>query len=171
MKESTYKYDFHDVAFSCEGKTINFSQRRYSGRYFFITLFRMKRLLAICFLTIYIASATEISQLLRFPLLIEHYFEHKEKNPALSVVEFLKVHYNGDHLQNHPHDDDYDEDQRLPFMMHTTSYGVVFVCPPMVRIEIENRSLPEEIDNTPVRNDQFVDDTFLNSIWQPPKFC
>ncbi|MNN61431.1 hypothetical protein D3C81_1766640 [compost metagenome] len=131
----------------------------------------MKRLLAICFLTIYIASATEISQLLRFPLLIEHYFEHKEKNPTMSVLDFLKVHYKGDHLQNHPNDDDYDKDQRLPFMMHTAWYSAVFVCPQIVNIEIDNRSLPENNDNTPVRNDQFVDDTFLNSIWQPPKFC
>lgn len=102
----------------------------------------MKRLLAICFLTIYIASATEISQLLRFPLLIEHYFEHKEKKPTMSVVDFLKVQYNGDHLQNHPHDYDYDKDQRLPFMMHTTWYSAVFVCPQIVKIEIDNRSLP-----------------------------
>ena len=131
----------------------------------------MKRLLAICFLTIYIASATEISQLLRFPLLIEHYFEHKAKIPTMSVADFLKVHYNGDHLQNHPHDDDYDKDQRLPFMMHATWYNAVFVCPQIVKIEIDNRSLPEKDDNTPVRNDQFVDDTFLHSIWQPPKFC
>ncbi|SPZ92425.1 Uncharacterised protein [Sphingobacterium multivorum] len=96
---------------------------------FFIALFRMKKLLAICFLTIYIASATEISQLLRFPLLIEHYFEHKVKNPSLSVVDFLNVHYSGYHLENHPHDDDYEKDQKLPFMMHTT-HTTLFLCAP-----------------------------------------
>lgn len=131
----------------------------------------MKKLLAICFLTIYIASATEISQLLRFPLLIEHYFQHKAKNPALSVVDFISVHYTGNHLENHPHDDDYEEDQKLPFMMHTTSYSAVFVCPQIASIKIENRSLPEKNDNTPIWNDQFIDDTFMTSIWQPPKFC
>ncbi|WP_112375879.1 hypothetical protein [Sphingobacterium multivorum] len=89
----------------------------------------MKKLLAICFLTIYIASATEISQLLRFPLLIEHYFEHKVKNPSLSVVDFLNVHYSGYHLENHPHDDDYEKDQKLPFMMHTT-HTTLFLCAP-----------------------------------------
>lgn len=138
---------------------------------FFIALFRMKKLLAICFLTIYIASATEISQLLRFPLLIEHYFEHKVKNPSLSVVDFLNVHYSGYHLENHPHDDDYEKDQKLPFMMHTTSYNAVFVCPQIAAIKIKNRSLPEKNNNTAVWNDQLIEDTFITSIWQPPKFC
>lgn len=131
----------------------------------------MKKWFAICFLTIYIASATDFAQLLRFPLLIEHYFEHKTKNPQLSVIEFLEIHYNGDHLENHPHDDDYDEDQKLPFMMHTASYYAVFVCQPTVEVEIHNNSIPRKINTTPIRNDQFIDDTFLNSIWQPPKFC
>lgn len=131
----------------------------------------MKKLLAICFLTIYIASATEIAQLLRFPLLIEHYFEHKAKNPAMSVVDFLEIHYNGDHLENHPHDDDYEEDQKLPFMMHTPSYYAVFICPPTVEVEMHNCSLPKQHSTTPIRNDRFIDDTFLSSIWQPPKFC
>ncbi len=131
----------------------------------------MKKWFAICFLTIYIASATDFAQLLRFPLLIEHYFEHKTKNPQLSVIEFLEIHYNGDHLENHPHDDDYDEDQKLPFMMHTASYYAIFVCPPTVEVEIHNSSIPRKINTTTIRNDQFIDDTFLNSIWQPPKFC
>jgi len=131
----------------------------------------MKKWLAICFLTIYIASATEVAQLLRFPLLIEHYFEHKAKSPQLSVIEFLKIHYNGDHLENHPHDDDFEEDQKLPFMMHTSSYYAVFVCPPTIEVEIHNSSIPKKINTTPIRNDQFIDDTFLSSIWQPPKFC
>jgi len=131
----------------------------------------MKKWLAICFLTIYIASATEVVQLLRFPLLIEHYFEHKAKSPQLSVLEFLKIHYNGDHLENHPHDDDFEEDQKLPFMMHTASYYAVFVCPPTIEVEMHNISLPKQHTTTPICNDRFIDDTFLGSIWQPPKFC
>lgn len=131
----------------------------------------MKKLLAICFLTIYIVSATEIAQLLRFPLLIEHYFEHKEKNPELSVLDFLKIHYNGDHLENHPLDDDYEEDQKLPFMMHATSYYAVFICPPTIEVDIHNSSILTKDNTTPIRNDHFIADTFLTSIWQPPKFC
>lgn len=89
----------------------------------------MKKVLAIFFLSTYLISTTELGQLLKFPMLVEHYFEHKEKNPQISVMEFLVLHYEGNHLENHPHDDDYDQDQKLPFIMHGDVLSFCFVYP------------------------------------------
>ncbi|KKX48475.1 hypothetical protein L950_0220790 [Sphingobacterium sp. IITKGP-BTPF85] len=88
-----------------------------------------EKVLAIFFLTTYLISTTELGQLLKFPMLVEHYFEHKEKSPQISVIEFLALHYEGNHLENHPHDDDYDQDQKLPFIMHGTVLSFCFVYP------------------------------------------
>ena len=55
----------------------------------------MRRVLAILFLSVYLISTTEFGQLLKFPMLVEHYFEHKEKNSQITVIEFLALHYEG----------------------------------------------------------------------------
>src|SRR5690606_38030001 len=96
----------------------------------------MKKMFAIFFLSIYLISTTEFSQLLKFPILIEHFIEHKEKNPKLSVVDFLVLHYNN-HLENHPRDDDYDQDQKLPFMAQTDILTLCFIYAPPLSYKIK----------------------------------
>jgi len=51
---------------------------------------------AYIFLAIYLLGATELSQLLKIPLLIEHYTEHKLDNGNLSLLSFMYMHYVGD---------------------------------------------------------------------------
>lgn len=71
----------------------------------------MRRCLAICFLIVYVTGATELDQLLKFPLLVRHYLEHKKENPGTSIATFIQIHY----LQPQPFDADYQEDMQLPF--------------------------------------------------------
>jgi hypothetical protein len=55
-----------------------------------------------------IISAFENSEL------VEHYWEHKELNPEMTLTAFLKTHY------DHPvKDGDYGKDQKLPFIIHS----------------------------------------------------
>ncbi|WGQ12196.1 hypothetical protein QG516_11165 [Pedobacter gandavensis] len=131
----------------------------------------MKKVLTIFFLSTYLISTTELSQLLRFPLLVEHYFEHKEKNPQISVMEFLVLHYEGNHLENHPHDDDYDQDQKLPFIAHTDFLNFCFVVTPPFSFEIEARPPVNREAKVVLYNDTFSDNNFLSSIWHPPRSC
>jgi len=126
-------------------------------------------MLAALLLTGYLVSTTELCQLLKLPVLVEHYFEHKEKSPGMSVVDFLTFHYKGDHLENHPHDDDYEQDQKLPFMMPNNLLQVVCVSSQPVTLESDDRGRTNDVRKTPLRNDRFADDTFLSAIWQPPK--
>ncbi len=71
----------------------------------------MKRLGAVLLLCIYTAGATELEQLFRLPLLVQHYRIHKAANPEITIAQFLTIHYVG--IQ--PFDDDYNEDMQLPF--------------------------------------------------------
>lgn len=131
----------------------------------------MRRVLAILFLSVYLISTTELVQLLKFPMLVEHYFEHKEKNPQINVMEFLALHYEGNHLENHPHDEDYEHDQQLPFIVHIDVLSVSFVLTPPFSFEIETRKLVGKEPKALPLDDAFSDNNYLSAIWQPPKSC
>ena len=131
----------------------------------------MKKVLAIFFLTTYLISTTELGQLLKFPMLVEHYFEHKEKNPQINMMEFLALHYEGNHLENHPHDEDYEHDQQLPFIVHIDVLSVSFVLTPPFSFEIETRKLVGKEPKALPLDDAFSDNNYLSAIWQPPKSC
>lgn len=131
----------------------------------------MRRVLAILFLSVYLISTTEFGQLLKFPMLVEHYFEHKEKNSQITVIEFLALHYEGNHLENHPHDGDYEHDQQLPFLVHTDVLNVSFVLTPPFSFEIEMKNLVGKETKALPLDDTFSDNNYLSAIWQPPKFC
>lgn len=131
----------------------------------------MKKMFAILFLISYIFSTTEMYQLLKLPILVEHFFEHKEKNPAISVLDFLEIHYAENHLENHPHDDDYEQDQKLPFITHHEFLTIVFTLNPPLVIESNHASFPHQDKKIIFYNDADVNSGVTNSIWQPPKFC
>lgn len=71
----------------------------------------MKRWGAILLLCIYTAGATELEQLLRMPLLVQHYIQHRAENPQITIAGFLTIHY----VEPQPFDSDYEEDMQLPF--------------------------------------------------------
>jgi len=71
----------------------------------------MRRRIAILLLLIYALGATELDQLLRFPLLVKHFVIHKSQNPGMTFGMFMKMHYIDPQL----FDGDYVEDMQLPF--------------------------------------------------------
>ncbi len=129
------------------------------------------KLLTALIVTTYLFSTTELYQLLKLPALVAHYFEHKEKTPSMSVVDFLIFHYKGNHLENHPYDEDYEHDQKLPFMMHSNVLQVVCISPQPVTLESDVRGRTNDSRKTPIRNDRFINDSFLSAVWQPPRAC
>lgn len=128
-------------------------------------------MLAIFFLSAYLISTTELSQLLKFPVLVEHYFQHKEKDPEMSVMSFLSLHYDGRHLDNHPHDDDYEKDQKLPFIVHTDILSISFIVTPPFCFGVTKKAFIGKVSKALPLDDTFLENTFLSTIWQPPKFC
>lgn len=131
----------------------------------------MKKALAILFLVTYTFSTTELYQLLKLPVLVEHFFEHKAKNSEMSFWDFMVLHYDGNHLENHPHDDDYEQDQKLPFMAQTNVPSYCFVHTPPFRFEIKNKLYQCPKQKMPAFDENYTANDFLSSIWQPPKSC
>ncbi len=130
----------------------------------------MRKASAILFLTLYLISATELSQLLKFPVLVGHFIEHKEKNPEMSFIDFLSLHYNS-HLENHPRDDDFDQDQKLPFLLHADVLSFYFIYTPPYFFETNNKIITSQQLKILAGNDISFYNHFLSTIWQPPKFC
>ncbi len=127
----------------------------------------MKKVTAIFFFSVYLFSATESYQLLKLPIIFQHYAEHKIEDKSISFLQFLAMHY----LQGNPKDKDYDRDMQLPFKtpvdlgytITTASVPVIlqFSIPDPLEISQSKKTIPQG---------QFISSSYLSAIWQPPKF-
>ncbi|RRJ87388.1 hypothetical protein EG240_15170 [Paenimyroides tangerinum] len=129
----------------------------------------MKKMFVLFCISIYLISTTELSQLLKFPVLVEHYIEHKDKSPELTLIDFLEIHYNN-HLEGHPYDEDYEQDQKLPFIAQADVLSVCFVFNPLITFEIKNKPFQSKRQKAISFDDAFLENSLLSSIWQPPEF-
>ncbi|PXW09758.1 MULTISPECIES: hypothetical protein [Chryseobacterium] len=126
----------------------------------------MKKLISILLLFLYLVSTTELYQLLKIPELIEHYIEHKELNPDMTLTAFLRTHY------DHPvKDGDYGKDQKLPFIIHTTPLALVFIIGNIFHFELKNDQFKQvKSRKIPSKNNNFCYKGFLRTAWEPPRY-
>lgn len=127
----------------------------------------LKKLFAISFLFIYLFSTTELHQLLKMPLLVEHFIEHREENKNITLYQFLYMHY----AMGGVKDADYAKDMKLPFKTHdkcVTAISNVYLPPAKVSIEKPIQFLQKNSFST---QDQFLQTSFPSNIWQPPRIC
>lgn len=68
----------------------------------------MRRTIAVSLLVLHLGLFTEMREIVRLPILVEHYLEHRELVPEMSFFHFLTMHYKTDV----PHDA---TDMELPF--------------------------------------------------------
>lgn len=126
----------------------------------------MRKYYALFFFSIFLFSTTQFSELLKMPLLIEHFQEHKQWDEHLSLIGFLYMHY----VEDDPQYADHERDMQMPFKVITTNSGT------MLSFIIESHQL----FNVPIVHfkkqkqlisaDDFVySSLYLSSIWQPPR--
>jgi hypothetical protein len=121
----------------------------------------MKRLMATSLLFLYLTSFTEFSEILRLPILLEHYREHQSKVEDLSFMEFLTMHYETDVA----HDE---TDNSLPFKGHDHS-----CCSATVILPIQKLALNEVTPNSAQAYSSYYlqhkPALRIAEIFQPPK--
>lgn len=124
----------------------------------------MKKWISILLLSFYLVSTTELYQLLKIPTLIEHFIEHSADNPEMTMISFLKLHY------DRPiKDGDYQTDQKLPFVVHSFPLILVFTIISDFKVEIK-KEIPSDDHKSIFSYDRlFYYKDVVNSIWQPPK--
>lgn len=127
----------------------------------------MKRLLAIFFFSAYLLSThVQVLELLKLPVLLEHFGEHKQKSPEVSFIQFLSMHY----TQGDVKDGDHERDMQLPFKTLSHSPLIWLGC----IIPQQEISFPTAFSPLIVRKQSFPKEEawssqYLSFIWQPPR--
>lgn len=125
----------------------------------------LKKLLAISLLSVFLLSTTELYELVKLPVLVEHFIEHKEQDHKMSLWEFLCMHYaHGD-----VRDADYAQDMKLPFKSHDNCPGANILAFEPNNFNIIHKPIHKESEAFKIFDEQFLSDPFLSYIWQPPK--
>ena len=120
----------------------------------------MKILTTILFLAIISLTQTPLGQILKIPVLIEHFYKHN-KQDGISLLEFLDDHYSSDH-----NDSDQTEDKQLPFksiILQTVGSAII---PGIIKPDF---SLEFMIHAKVKLNDVFTSQQHLCSIFHPPR--
>lgn len=125
----------------------------------------MRNILVLLMLSFYLYSTTEFVQLLKVPVLISHFIEHKEDNANMSFLDYIIHHYGG-----HEMDADWETDMKLPFMTQSDLLFVTAV-PPGKPNDLLGKTIGlEQPKNTNYHQEDNIPNSYLSSIWQPPKF-
>lgn len=113
---------------------------------------------------LYITTSTQFCQLYKLPVFVSHFIEHDNGGDLFhEMKEFLVHHYGG-----HEIDEDWETDQKLPFMKIEFVH-IDFGFSPIKLYDILH--LDKEISTTSIKyfDENFLHSHYLNSIWQPPK--
>lgn len=125
----------------------------------------LKKTTGILLLCIYLFGATDAYQLLKLPLLVTHYEQHKHENPGITLMQFFKMHYTGEIKI----DSDFQQDMQLPFKTHETECCLTLniIVPPQIQVI---QQLPEPVTKEyTLLNDDVPSSLITQSIFQPPR--
>ena len=125
----------------------------------------MKRFAAYFFCILYLFSTTEAYQVLKFPVILQHFHEHKKENKDITFLEFLDIHYmHGSQVNN-----DYERDMQLPFkrMNHHVNMTPVHIKT-FISTTLAVMQAPKNTDFIIV-DDHRTHSKYLSTIFQPPK--
>ncbi len=111
-------------------------------------------------------STTEAIQLLKLPLILQHYKEHKATDNSMGFIRFIDIHY----LHECPKAPDYSKDMQLPFKTVSRSmFSITSAIVPSTT-SIINQDLLFDMEQIKYyKQNQKLDSTFPSNIWQPPR--
>lgn len=127
-------------------------------------LCRVRKVIAIFFLAVVLLAQSPLQQLLRLPVLLEHFREHQAIGGGISFLDFIQLHY----LSGNPKDDDYDRDNQLPFRADdVVLMGSMVDVPDNFEMDL----LPAEYKEVsyPLIDCTQLSPSFASGIWQPPR--
>ena len=124
----------------------------------------MQRVIAIIFLFSFLFSGTEMHELLKIPHLLSHYVEHAQESKEISLINFLKEHYNG---AENSHHDTHKDKGCLPFQgkEHVNPMNTLILNSTTIIVFQKVKSPEKKVISFPKN---FIS-SFNGSVWQPPK--
>lgn len=125
----------------------------------------MGKVNAIVLLSLYISVNTDVRDLVRVPVLFEHFSEHRQEDKDISFADFIIFHYFSGDIR----DADFERDQQLPFKRtHCEMTSATIAVPTENSPVIVCRAvgaLEKTVRFTPF----FSSSSARNPIWQPPR--
>lgn len=112
-------------------------------------------------------GSTQVGQLLKLPVLIAHYQEHKKHNPSINFWGYLHVHY----AHAFEMDEDFKDDLNLPFKSTDAGSSALNMFTPASYTIIPYYKLPSPFKTFFHKNDSIPVSQYLSAIWQPPRCC
>ena len=120
----------------------------------------MKSFAAMFLLSLSTFTQTPLGQLLKLPVLIEHFYKH-QRNDRVSLWEFLNDHYSKEH-----NDADRSEDEQLPFKTVVVQTVGVAIVPGIVKADC---ILNFEVPIKKMFSEIYTPQQHLCSIFHPPR--
>jgi len=113
-------------------------------------------------------SVTELYELLKINVLVEHYSETTKHDGPVSFTDFLIMHY----LTDDGNNKDNDRDHQLPFKS-AANYLANNISMVVLQKQEEFVLKPAGSENTKFysHSDPSVPSHFYNSVWNPPKLA
>ncbi|WP_379090037.1 hypothetical protein [Pedobacter sp. UC225_65] len=127
----------------------------------------MKKLFILFILSFHLVSATALHELLKLPVLFQHYFEHTALNDQLTFTKYLVDHYN-----DIPHtDNDEERDNQLPFKSSDQQppNGLANLAIPQYHQVSLKFPIPAAVKLTVGYKEGHIPNSYQSKIWQPPK--
>lgn len=129
----------------------------------------MRRFTAILLLSLQLLTSTELCQLLKLPVLIEHFREHGELYKDFSFFSFIRLHY----FTKDDQDGDYDRDMQLPFKTNAGALLISNTHSVTVPVQISLLCVPvtELLQHFNKFYSHHIPATQTSDIFQPPRSC
>ena len=127
-----------------------------------------KKSIAFILLAIYLFAGSITSELLKLPVLAEHFYDHKQSDKSIDFISFLVLHYEVEDGT----DTDAEEDKKLPFKS-IEYFGPASYASIISPFPVDNLLNPY-LDSPHfyfTHDDGFFSSQFLAAIWQPPRNC
>ncbi len=125
----------------------------------------MKKITLVILSLLFLISSTELHELIRLPFLVAHYKQHRVHDRDLSFIDFLKLHYSGDH----PADQDDNDDNELPFKSKD-SFTHIDTPVPLRRVA-EEKQYSSYVNKPVIYFAEDLPAARLFSIFHPPRFA
>lgn len=132
----------------------------------FCNMISRRKFTAFFLAAIYLLPVTPVAEFLKFPQLVQHYFDHISENDQHSFTAFLFQHY----FIEDGTDKDATEDSRLPFKSgdQLLTSGFVSVDPPQPVTVMPVITTGSEKKYT-IHQDDRLPDQYPGTVWQPPR--
>jgi hypothetical protein len=117
-------------------------------------------------IALHMIATTECSELLKFPVLVEHYWHHRSNDTQLNFIQYLKVHYTQEEQTGNHHD------HHLPFKSHEGCINLtILICLLQPTQAHEIHLFADSSNDFPMPPLSSRQSGHPTAIWQPPKSC